>query len=377
MLSPTHGLDKVVTKMTRTKTQKARAKEAKQAMLAPKTQVGKRQPKKKRMQQLYQAPAAFGNAGMVPGKPIERVGRNGSRSIRFKEFVQDISGSVGFGVSSFAVQPGVATLFAWLSGQAGYYQEYRVKRLRFCFDTEKSSATSGKVMFAFSPDAADSAPVNKQEMLEYGQKAKGVPWVPFEFEVDTSTEAFGRSRYIRTGGLAANLDIKMYDIGILFVATQGMADTTAVGELYVEYDIELMVPVVSTAALAKAVSLQIAGVSPSQTSVFGTAPTYAGGLDVTGTVNTLTFNRVGTYIIAMNIGGTGLATSMVPVVSSSTATVTRQFGVSNAAANAGTNANYVALIVVSQRGQTAVFDYSTMSTTITSSASYIAPYNVV
>ncbi len=96
---------------------------------------------------------------------------------------------------------------------------------------------------------------------------------------------------------------------------------------------------------------------------------------MTATVNTLTFNKTGQFLVALHIVGTGLHTTMTPVISTSTAAVTKLVGISNAAADAGTIALSEYTVNVTARGQTAVFDYTTQATTITASATRIALYN--
>lgn len=299
---------------------------------------------------------------------------NGNRALIFKEYVQDIAGSVAFAAVTFPVQPGISTLFAWLAEQAGLYQEYQFRRLRFCYETEKSSATSGKVIFVFSPDATDAAPAGKQEALEYKYKGGNAPWSPFVLEVPTS-EALGARRYVRTGTLAANQDIKTTDLGSLFVCTQGMADTTAVGELYVEYSIELITPVLNAQARATSISASIVAVAPDATSVYGATPTITGGLDVTAAVNTLTFNRVGRYQVRWSVTGTGLFTSFAPTLTG-TATAGTPSGISNAAANAGTSGIAVVNVIVTSRGQTLISDFDPVSTTITAATAAVSVFNV-
>lgn len=304
---------------------------------------------------------------------------DGSRCITYREYIQEIAGSVLFSASQFSVNPGLSSMFAWLAGQALFYQQYRFKRLRFLYETEKGSSTNGKVMFAFQQDATDPVPTNKQELLENEFKAGGSPWQEFCLSVPMNKQNFalGLLRFIRGGDLSANLDQKTYDIGQLIVAVQGMADATVVGELYVEYEVELMTPIQSTAVLTAALSKTITGVSPADASFFGAAPTDTGGLDATATVNTITFNRVGKYLCYGVCGGAGMLTSYVPVVSASTAAVVvLAGGISNAAANAGTSASFAATVNVSARGQTAVFDTNTQQTTLSSSLMYVVPYSV-
>jgi hypothetical protein len=298
------------------------------------------------------------------------------RLITFKEYVQDIAGSVAFSAASFSVQPGLSNLFAWLAAQAVNYQEYRFSRLRFVYETEKASSTSGKVMLAFQPDAGDSVPASKQEMLENQFKAANAVWAPCALDIPVG-EALGPRRYIRSGSLASNLDIKTYDLGNLIVATQGCADTTAIGELYVEYTIELFTPVVSAAAQAIATSVVITGaVSISEAAVFGTTPTYAGGLNATASGNVITFNRVGRYLVNFYIDGVGLFTSFAPTLtapSGGSAAVTIN-GISNAAANAGTIATYSCSVSVVTRGTTLTFDPSSQATSISACTAWISQY---
>jgi hypothetical protein len=322
---------------------------------------------------LQSAAAAYSRKA-VTRAPREKVSKAGARTIFYKEYVQDILGSVAFATTSFICNPGLSNLFAWLSGQALFYQEYTVKRLKFHYDTEKSTALSGKVMFAFLQDSSDPAPASKQELMENMMKASGAIWQPFDLPINMSNfPALGKSRFIRGGNLAANLDQKTYDIGLLVVGTLGCADASAIGELSVEYEIELRTPIQSIAQLANSLSEKIDGVTTSNISFMGAVPTLTGGLDLSAAVNTITFNKVGQYLLAIVITGTGLFTNYTPVVTG-TATTTKLNGISNAAANAGTIAMINYLVTVTARGQTSIIDMTTQATTITASASRLATY---
>lgn len=326
---------------------------------------------------LVWAPASAGSVTRSVARS-ERIGSNGSRQISFREYVQDIPGSVGFSVTSFPVQPGIATMFAWLADQAVSYQQYRFVKLEFLFKSLKSASTSGKLMMAFLPDAADPNPGSKQDMLENAWKLDCPVWVPEERFRVPRNEALGAQRYIRTGNLAANLDIKTYDLGKLVVATQACADASAVGELMVEYTIELITPQANRTLIATANSVRIAsGGTVSNGAFLGDAPTItAGGLDVSASGNTLTFNKVGSYFVSVyKVAGTGLFTAFAPVLSGTAAVALITpggNGISNAAANVGTLATYLVGVVVTARGQTAVIDMTTQATTITSSNTQIS-----
>jgi len=333
------------------------------------------QQRRPQVQREQSAPVAFSKKVGIQ-VPRERTGKMGSRTIRYKEYVQDILGSVAFSAIQFQCNPGLSNLFAWLALQALFYQEYTVKAIRFVFETEKATTLSGKVMYAFLQDSSDPLPASKQEMMENQLKAAGAIWQPFALAISMSNfSALGRSRFVRSGNLAANLDVKTYDIGQLVVAVQGMADTSACGELYVEYEIELKTPISSSAQLANALSVEVTGVTPSQTSLYGTTPTLKGGLNVTATGNVLTFNTVGQYVAEWDIQGTGLQTVFAPTFSSTTVSgLSQKNGISNAAANAGTEAMFSAIFAVTARGQTLGCDCSGSATTITVSTCRISAY---
>lgn len=326
------------------------------------------------------APLAMSRIRVNPPRARNGMSSNGNRTIVFEEYVQDIITSpttLAFRADVYPLQPGLSTLFAWLAEQAINYQEYRFRRVTFRFETDQQASIAGKVMYAFSPDAADPTPVNKQEMLEYGIKGKSAVWQEFDMPVPM-VEALGSRRYIRSGTLAANLDIKTYDMGVLFVATSGIVATSAnIGELYVQYEVELITPVVQSLVAAQARSITIQALTGiSETVLYGSTPTTTGGLAVVPSTTdaTLTFNRVGNYLVVATITGTGLFTSYVPTFTVSGCTATAVSGVSNAAANAGTVAVVYFTVTVSNRGATCLVDVTASSTTVTANVMRISVF---
>jgi len=300
---------------------------------------------------------------------------DGARTLKWREFVQDIPGSVAFSSTTFPVQPGVPTLFAWLASQASLYQEYEFMNLRFIYETEKGSSTNGKVMFAFQPDVYDEPPANKQEMLENMYKATGAPWESFNLPVPRSAlKTLGQSKYVRTATIIGG-DLKTYDVGQLIVATQGMADASSVGELYVEYEILLKTPVQSTRAAIYSVSADITSAGGNVGAYMGVSPVVIGGLDITASNNTITWNRVGSYIMTTFIVGTGLTEEIEPT-HTGTAGVVTLFGTANTASNTGTFGEVVHKITVNQRGLTTIFNFDPAVTTLTSSHVYIAAFYI-
>lgn len=306
----------------------------------------------------------------VSGSPYTGDGRV---RIKHREYIRDIYGSVAFSAQSLSVNPGLAVIFPWLSSVAQQFESYLFRKLDFHFETQKSASTSGSVMMSVDFDAADSLPVNKQQLMAFHNAVRSAVWDECRYRGDVrDLKKFGVQRYIRSGNLAANLDIKTYDVGNLIVGTQGEADTTAIGELYVEYDVELITPQVNV-DLAGANSVDIHTSAASLAAPFTGTQVVTGGLDVTASGATLTFNQPGQYLVLVSEIGTVITDT--PPTLSGTATVSAAFvNVANFHTTAATSGMCAFEVNVTDRGQTVVFDFTATATTITTSAVRIAPY---
>lgn len=306
--------------------------------------------------------------------PRSLPGRAGGVRFAHREFIGDYDGGASFGVDSLSINPGLNVVFPWLSYIAMVYESYIFHRLRFHFIPLQPTSQTGQNFMVIDYDAADAAPSSKFEMLNMKGARAAATWLAQCLEADQNDErALGARRFIRSGELASNLDVKTYDVGVLHVASQGLGSTVPAFSLLVEYDVELLTPQYSVSAIARATSAIVDGVSPSAAAILGTAPTVTGGLDVTGTGNTLTFNRPGQYLITSSFGGTGLATSFAPTLTG-TATSSLRAGISNAAADAGTIGDASWIVNVLEAGQTFIRDASGVASTISGWHDRIAPY---
>jgi hypothetical protein len=88
---------------------------------------------------------------------------------------------------------------------------------------------------AFDYDTLDAAPTSAIAMTQSTVWIDGAPWRIFELHVPVkSTEFFTRS------GAIGSADLKTYDMGRVFLATEGCENTNDHGYLEVEYEIELL-----------------------------------------------------------------------------------------------------------------------------------------
>lgn len=320
-----------------------------------------------------QSVAAAYARGQRSGEP-RFLGRD-ARSCRIvhRELIASITGTATFTVANtFALNPGIALTFPWLSTQASSWEQYRFNKLKFCYYSRCATSTSGSMMLVPDYDAADAAPVSEQIASSYRDVVEEVPWtLEFSCVLDPRSLMEPSDRkFIRTGNLASNLDIKTYDGGNLFVCTTD-GSSTGWGKLWVEYDVELFVPQLPpTGTALQRSALITSGGTTSKTAYLGASPVVTGGLAVTGVTNTITFSDTGQFLVVVDCTGT-VFTGGAPT-QTGTATVTPLYTtLINAAA---TNAAGVYLVSVPSSGLTLALDWSGVSTTITSSLTRIAPY---
>jgi hypothetical protein len=199
---------------------------------------------------------------------------------------------------TLALNPGLAATFPWLSSQAQAWEEYRFNKLKFCYYTRTGSSTPGSVQLVPDYDAADAAPATEQIASSFQDVVEDAPWKNLECQLASQAMfPMGPRKFIRSGALAANLDIKTYDAGQLFICT---TDGTAVnwGKLWVEYDVELSVPANPAAGELAAASQHVTSVSPTTSSMLPTPVTLSGSSSIVSiSGNVLTFLNPGRFLV--------------------------------------------------------------------------------
>lgn len=169
-----------------------------------------------------------------------------------REYLADVIGGNLFSTVSLSINPGVSDTFPWLSTVAQAFEEYRFEGLVFEYRSSSGSVASaaptlGNVILATQYNALDEPFVTKQQMDSYEYSTSLVPSVCglHGVECATSLTPVG-TLYVRSGGVPAGADPRLYDLGTFTVATQGQQSTYQVGELWVSYDVVLRKPRMST-----------------------------------------------------------------------------------------------------------------------------------
>lgn len=251
-------------------------------------------------------------------------------TLSHREYISDILGPTGTNFSPYvlAIQPGSANTFPWLSTVSRNFEQYKFRGLIFEYISTSADAISGTntalgtVIMATQYDATKPSYANKQQMenSEYAISAKPSYNIMHPIECESSDDAlttlYVRQDYMNAG---SNFDIRMYDMGNLYVAATGMQNLTGytLGELWVNYTVELikttqLLPgpdVIETCHITST-----AGISTSN--YFGTNQVVSTGSNLYITTSTGGVNMLygdGYYLVFYYVSGSSASTT-VPTI---------------------------------------------------------------
>lgn len=176
-----------------------------------------------------------------------------------REYIGDIYGpDTNWSVQTYAINPGLASTFPWLSQVAQNYEEYSLVQCIFTFrstvtDFASASGQQGTILAATQYNAADVPFPNKARMMEYdgAMSCKVSSTLQSGVECDPRKLSMGVGKYVRAGPITNEEDIKTYDHGRFNVAVTNVPATyqnQSLGELWVSYTVELRKPKFFTGA---------------------------------------------------------------------------------------------------------------------------------
>jgi hypothetical protein len=269
----------------------------------------------------FSAAAAYstGNSGKAPNVTMSKD----SCRVIHRELLGNVSGvsTSAFTISStFALNPGIVATFPWLSNIAQNWEAYRFNKLRVCYYTRTGSNTAGSVIMVPDYDASDGSPISEQTASSYEDIQEDVPWKDITCTLRPGAmHSVGPRKFVRLGALSANQDIKLYDVGNLFICTVDSAAAAPWGKVWIEYDVTFYTPQLqSGGSTFTTVSAIRSGGTMDNLNVFGDAPVITGNLGVTVAANVMTFPTLivgAEYNIDLSLTGTTISAinSGVPV----------------------------------------------------------------
>ncbi len=248
------------------------------------------------------APVAKGRRSKNP-KP-RTIQRKDGVTVIHREFIASIPGSVNFSAIPFSINPGLPTMFPWLSQMAPNYQSYKAKRMSFEYIPTCATTQTGSVYLGVEYNASDPVPTSKQQLASWDETSYGSPWVANTHHCKPNNLHKRSSYFVRNGPVEAGQDIKLYDIGYLVVATQGNTSTAEVGEVWISYEVDLITPQLNNVGLGNSLSGHFS------TTALSVAPTVVGNAPLVPTVvgSVLTLRAIRPYqaLLAMSYNNTGV-----------------------------------------------------------------------
>lgn len=336
----------------------------------------------RQQQRVQSVPAAFGRSMMNKAPSIRS--NAGGFVISHREYVSDITASAtagNFSVGSYAVNPGVAISYPWLSSLARNFESYSFRQLSYEFESSVATSATGLVMLAADYDASDLAPGSKQQLMSYHNAVRSNIWSSCRFQSSQNDEkALGARRFVRPGSVPSGSDPKTYDVCNIFVATQGCTASQVVGELYVSYVIELFTPQSDSSVYSDQMSSAIAvGAGIAAAKPLGTSQTVTGFdnflVDSTGLI--LTFKNAGQYLVSLSAVGTVLTVTPPTLTCTSRGVTSTAVSVEAPCPNAAaTSARWQFIAKINSPNDTVAFNSfaTAFCTTLTALTLRVAPY---
>lgn len=247
-------------------------------------------------------------------KPALRM-ESGATVIRHTELIGTVYGYSAWTPNATLIQPGFSVSFPWLSQVASSYEQYRFRKLKFRFMTSVGTNVGGNVYMIPDYDAGDTSPPTEAKGLVNDKGTGGVPWANYTVSLPTSNlHPNGRRKFTRHAGLLAFSDLRTFDCGNLFVCTVGCTESSVIGRLFVEYEIELFVPQYDTTVTNTVIAGTMANVVQYNMGVDGyvgwIARTILGNLNESGGAIVSQYTNAGEALSGS--GGTVLFDSVIP-----------------------------------------------------------------
>jgi len=147
-----------------------------------------------------------------------------------------------FKVDMWRINPGMVQTFQWMWKISQCFDMYRFKSIKIRYVNRVSSARDGVVDIAFDPNSGDVNPTGMAEIQNFAEYAEGAVWRPFSFSIPPKSYMV-KDLYVRENGTyPAGEDVKTYDLGKLYIASEGAEAGLKLGDCFIDYVIEFVFP---------------------------------------------------------------------------------------------------------------------------------------
>jgi len=187
-----------------------------------------------------------GRGGGAPmaysGRQNARLGQKGSHRVVGSELLATVNGSINYSALKFQLNPGLAGTFPRLSKEAAVWQLYSFSKLVFRFVTRTGTGAVGSVILSPSYNPAEPAPADEKEASNTEGAIEDVTWSK---EIACRLKRanmfpLGPKKQLRYNAVPG--DYNIYDCGNLYFCTVGQVDASAIGKLWVDYEVDFYIP---------------------------------------------------------------------------------------------------------------------------------------
>jgi len=179
--------------------------------------------------------------------------------IAHEEFVADVYPSTAFKIQTYINNPGNPALMPWMSTLAGLYEEFELLGMVYCYKstcaTVAASSTNmglGTVILATDYDCLDTSFINKRAMeaAEYSTSAGPLEHQCHPIECDPRRNVLG-TNYVApgvttVGAVSGDARFSIPSVTSLAVVNMPTSSGTAIGELWVSYQVRCSRPIMET-----------------------------------------------------------------------------------------------------------------------------------
>jgi len=188
------------------------------------------------------------------GNSVTTAGNMRSFIIPIDEQVALVSGSTGFAIAAYPINPGSNLAFPFASRTAQNYERYEFQNLRYEFRPSATMfatvGTQGFVGITGTMDALQAPPSSQQgcEIMLHSPIMETAKPTALSFPKQFLLTKSQREKFfVRPNGfIPGGADPHLYDCGQVFIWTNGQANTNLIGELRVVGSCKLSNPVLET-----------------------------------------------------------------------------------------------------------------------------------
>jgi hypothetical protein len=148
--------------------------------------------------------------------------------------VNDLAGATSFSATKYQINPGLAILKG-LKAYASRYDKYRFKKFELIYVPKQAvSTTKGMVHLGYDLNPVHGVPADLNDLSVY--EFHDYTQVYGELHCHMPTSRMEKKRFVRCGPAPGAQ--QLYDPFSVIIAVDAMADTTAVGDVFVSYEVE-------------------------------------------------------------------------------------------------------------------------------------------